>query len=52
MITPEQVDNAATAVLQRRVLDVKEQAMLDRAVERGFAQLPPGYQWLNDWNYV
>jgi len=52
MITPQQVDNAATAVLQRRALDVKEQAMLDRAIERGFAQLPPGYQWLNDWNYV
>jgi aryl-alcohol dehydrogenase-like predicted oxidoreductase len=52
MITCEQVDNAAVAVLQRRTLDAKEQAALDAATDRAFAQLPPHYQWLNNWNYV
>ncbi len=52
MITPEQVDNVATAVLQRRALDVKEQAELDTATDRAFANLPYHYRWLNDWNYV
>jgi aryl-alcohol dehydrogenase-like predicted oxidoreductase len=49
IITPEQVDNAAIAVLQRRVLDTEEQALLDAATERGFARLPYHYRWLNDW---
>jgi len=52
IITPAQVDNVATAVLQRRALDVKEQAELDAATDRAFANLPHHYQWLNDWNYV
>jgi len=52
LITPEQVDNVAVAVLQRRALDVKEQAELDAATERAFANLPPHYRWLNDWNAV
>ena len=52
MITPAQVDNVATAVLQRRALDVKEQAQLDAATDRAFANLPYHYRWLNDWNYV
>ena len=52
MITPEQVDNVALAVLQRRALDVKEQAELDQATERGYANLPPHYEWLKNWDYV
>ncbi|MFH1919701.1 MAG: aldo/keto reductase, partial [Planctomycetota bacterium] len=52
MITPEQVDNVAVAVLQRRALDVKEQAQLDAATDRAFANLPYHYRWLNDWNHV
>ena len=52
LITPEQVDNVAIAVLQRRALDVKEQAELDAAMDRAFANLPHHYRWLNDWNYV
>ncbi|HUT95144.1 MAG TPA: aldo/keto reductase [Thermoguttaceae bacterium] len=52
MITPEQVDNVAVAVLQRRALDVQEQAELDAATERAFANLPHHYQWLKDWDYV
>ncbi len=49
MITPQQVDNVARAVLQRRALDAKEQAQLDAATDRAFANLPYHYRWLNDW---
>ena len=52
MITPAQVDNVALAALQRRSLDIKEQAELDAATERAYANLPYHYRWLNDWDYV
>ena len=52
LITPAQVDNVATAVLQRRVLDTEEQAQLDAATDRAYANLPYHYRWLNDWEYV
>jgi hypothetical protein len=52
MIVPEQVDNLALAVLQRRELDVEEQAELERAADRAFANLPYHYQWLKDWEYI
>ena len=52
IITPAQVDNVARAVLQRRALDVKEQAELDAATDRAFANLPYHYRWLKDWNCV
>ena len=50
IITPEQVDNVATAVLQRRALDVKEQAELDAATDRAFANLPYHYPRPDHWN--
>jgi predicted aldo/keto reductase-like oxidoreductase len=52
MITEQQVDNVARAVLERRLLDSKEQAELSRAMDRAWASLPPNYQWLRDWEYV
>ncbi|MDY0166604.1 MAG: aldo/keto reductase [Thermoguttaceae bacterium] len=52
LITPEQVDNVAIAVLQRRALDAQEQAELDAATDRTFANLPHQYQWLKSWDYV
>ena len=52
LITAEQVDNVAVAVLQRRALDAQEQAQLDAATNRAFAELPYHYRWLNDWEYV
>ncbi len=52
MITPEQVDNVCLAILERRQLDLEEQAQLDRAMDRAWANLPPSYQWLKDWEYV
>jgi predicted aldo/keto reductase-like oxidoreductase len=52
MIRPEQVDNVALAVLERRELDAEERADLQQATDRAWAALPPKYQWLKDWEYV
>jgi predicted aldo/keto reductase-like oxidoreductase len=52
LITVQQVDNVALAVKERRELDLKEQAELDQAMDRAWASLSPGYQWLKDWEYV
>ena len=52
LISRRQVDNAALAVKERRQLDLSEQVELERASERAWANLPPDYQWLKDWEYV
>jgi len=52
LITVDQVDNVALAVLERRELDREEKARLDRAMDRAWATLPYHYQWLKDWEYV
>jgi aryl-alcohol dehydrogenase-like predicted oxidoreductase len=52
LITPQQVDNAALAVKERRELDANEKAELDRVMDRAWANLPSHYQWLKDWEYV
>lgn len=52
MITPEQVDNVARAVKERRELDQEEKALLDREMDRVWAELPYHYRWLKDWEYV
>ena len=52
LITPQQVDNMALAVMERRELDKEEKAELERAMDRAWANLPTHYQWLKDWEYV
>jgi len=52
MVTLHQVDNMAKAVKERRELDEREKAELDRAVERMWANLPADHQWLRNWEYV
>ncbi len=52
LITLKQVDNAALAVKERRELDVEERAELERVMKRAWANLPPHYQWLKDWECV
>ncbi|HUT14472.1 MAG TPA: aldo/keto reductase [Thermoguttaceae bacterium] len=52
MISMQQVDNVALAIKERRALDVGEQAELDRAMQRAWANLPANYQWLKEWEYV
>jgi aryl-alcohol dehydrogenase-like predicted oxidoreductase len=52
LITAEQVDNAALAVMERRELDGAEKAELMRATNEAWANLPYHYQWLKDWEVV
>jgi aryl-alcohol dehydrogenase-like predicted oxidoreductase len=47
-----EVENVATAMAERKELDVKERAELQRVSEQTWANLPPRYQWLRDWEYV
>jgi len=48
----QHVDNAIKAVMERRQLDVKEKAQLDKASKEAWAKLPANYQWLKNWEYV
>ena len=50
--TIAQVDNAVKAVKERRELDMKEKAHLDKANREAWAKLPANYQWLKKWEYV
>ncbi len=52
LINLHQVDNAVKAVMERRELDLSEQAELDQAGRRMWANLRPPYRWLRDWQYV
>jgi aryl-alcohol dehydrogenase-like predicted oxidoreductase len=52
LINLHQVDNAARAVRERRKLDVKEAAELERAGRAMWARLPQHYDWLRRWEYV
>jgi len=52
LITQQQVDNVALAVKERRELDKDEKAELDRVLDRAWANLPPQYQFLKNWEYV
>ncbi|MBI4582990.1 MAG: hypothetical protein HY717_03055 [Planctomycetes bacterium] len=52
LINTHQVDNVAMAVKERRQLDGKESAELEKAAEEMWAKLPGNYQWLKNWEYV
>jgi len=52
MNSVDHVDNVAKAVMERRQLDLKERAELDQASRQMWANLPPNYQWLRNWEYV
>ena len=52
LISLQQVDNVALAVMERRELDTEEKAELQKAADRAWANLPGRYQWLKDWEYV
>jgi len=49
---PPEVDNMALAVKERRELDKDEKAMLESAARDMWANLPPEYQWLENWRNV
>jgi len=46
------VDNVAKAVMERRQLDIKETAELDKINNEAWAKLSSNYQWLKNWEYV
>ncbi len=52
LITPEQVENVAKAVQERRQLDVAEARELEEAMDEAWTKLGPDYEWLKDWEYV
>ena len=52
LISKQQVDNVALAVKERRKLDVAEMRQLNEAMDEAWANLPAGYQWLRNWEYV
>jgi predicted aldo/keto reductase-like oxidoreductase len=52
LVNPQQVDNAAKAVMERRKLDKNERAELDRATRHMWANLRDSHSWLKDWEYV
>ena len=52
LISTHQVDNMVAAIKERRELDATEKAELEAAGRRMWANLPDGYDWLRDWEYV
>ena len=52
LITTAQADNAVAAVKEPRELTLAEQARLDGAMDRAWANLPYHYRWLKDWDVV
>jgi len=49
----EEVDNMALAIKERRkALTAKETAEIERISAETFANLPPEYKWLKNWEYV
>jgi len=52
LVTVDQVHNAAAAVRERRQFDVAEAQRHEELVSAMWQNLPPGYQWLRDWEWV
>jgi len=52
LISIAQVENVTKAVKERRELDGKETADLEAAAQEMWANLPSGYGWLRNWEYV
>jgi len=52
LISIAQVDNVVKAMMERTELDLEEKAELDTMTKDIKANLPPHYQWMNDWEYV
>jgi aryl-alcohol dehydrogenase-like predicted oxidoreductase len=51
MINTHQVDNVAKAIHEPG-LDETEAKELSTAMDEAWANLPPDYQWLKNWEYV
>jgi len=47
-----EVDNMALAIKEKRKLSAKEKAVIKQLGAETYANLPPEYQWLKNWEYV
>jgi len=52
LVTIDQVKNAAAAVRERREFDLAEARRYEEITKDMWANLPPDYQWLRDWEWV
>jgi aryl-alcohol dehydrogenase-like predicted oxidoreductase len=52
LITMEQVENAAKAVMERRKLDHAEMRRLETVSAEMWANLRPSHRWLRNWEYA
>jgi predicted aldo/keto reductase-like oxidoreductase len=52
LISFAQIDNVVEAIAERRKLDTKERADLNRATDGMWSRLRADHQWLKDWEYV
>lgn len=52
LVTTQQVDNAALAIREPRMLGKAEQVDMQRIGRQMWSRLPADYQWLKDWEYV
>ena len=52
LITIDQVRNAAQAVKERRQFDIAEMKRYQEITEEMWANLPNGYEWLRNWEWV
>ena len=52
LITVDQVENAAAAVKERRQFDLADAARHQDLTAEMWANLPPKYEWLRDWEWV
>ena len=52
LITIDQVKNASAAVKERRQFDLAEAKEYEKITKEMWANIPDGYQWLRDWEWV
>jgi aryl-alcohol dehydrogenase-like predicted oxidoreductase len=52
LVNIHQVDNVSLAVRERRKMDLREKAELEKASADMWARLRPNHQWLRDWEFV
>ena len=52
LATPEEVDNATAAVTEIRKLTKTEKKDVLAMTDHMYANLPPQYEWLKNWQYV
>jgi aryl-alcohol dehydrogenase-like predicted oxidoreductase len=52
LINVHQVENAVLAIKERRELDLKESAHLEKSAKEMLADLPSDYHWLREWEWV